>query len=40
MAKNEYLSDFKYFNPWITSNGLVSWIPEVRLHTRCVIRVY
>ena len=40
MGKNDYLNEFKFFNPWILSTGLVTWIPEVRLHTKCVIRVF
>lgn len=39
MGKNDYLNEFKYFNPWILHSGLVTWVPEVRLHTKCVIKV-
>ena len=39
MGKNDYLNEYSYFNPWILPNGLVTWIPEVRLHTKCVIKV-
>jgi hypothetical protein len=39
VGHNEYLKEFHYFNPWINSNGLVTWVPEVKLHTKCVIKV-
>ena len=39
MGHNDYLNEFKFFNPWIIYTGLVTWVPEVRLHTKCVIRV-
>jgi len=39
MGKNDYINEFKLFNPWIKSDGLVTWVPEVRLHTKCVIKV-
>ena len=39
MGKNDYINEFKLFNPWITSEGLVTWVPEIRLHTKCVIKV-
>lgn len=29
----------KYFNPWISHTGIITWVPEVRLHTRCLIKV-
>ena len=37
---NDYLNEFKLFNPWIFHSGLVTWVPEVRLHTKCVIKVF
>ena len=39
MGRNEYLTEFKYFNPWVSSNGQVTWVPEVRLYTRCFIKI-
>ena len=39
MGKNDYLNEFKYFNPWITHTGVITWVPEVRLHTKCLIKV-
>ena len=39
MGKNDYINEFKLFNPWISSEGLVTWVPEIRLHTKCLIKV-
>jgi hypothetical protein len=39
MGKNDYINEFKLFNPWISSEGIVTWVPEIRLHTKCVIKV-
>jgi len=39
VGQNEYLNEFKHFNPWISHTGLVTWVPEVRLYTKCVIKV-
>ena len=39
MGKNDYLKEFKLFNPWIIHTGEVTWVPETRLHTKCVIKV-
>ena len=39
VGKNDYLNEFKYFNPWITHTGVITWVPEVRLHTKCIIKV-
>lgn len=39
MGKNNYIKDFKQFSPWIINTGLVTWTPEVRLHTRCHVKV-
>ena len=39
VGKNDYLNEFKLFNPWILHTGVVTWVPEVRIHTKCVIRV-
>ena len=39
VGRNDYLNEFKYFNPWISHTGIITWVPEVRLHTRCVIKV-
>ena len=39
VGKNEYLKEFNYFNPWISSDGLITWVPEVRLHTKCFINI-
>jgi hypothetical protein len=39
VGKNEYLNEMKYFNPWISNTGLITWVPEVRIHTKCVIKV-
>jgi len=29
----------KYFNPWISHTGVITWVPEIRIHTRCLIKV-
>lgn len=29
----------KYFNPWIANTGTITWVPEIRLYTRCQIKV-
>jgi hypothetical protein len=39
VGKNDYINEFKYFNPWITHTGVITWVPEVRLHTKCLIKV-
>ena len=39
MGHNRYLVEFRMFNPWILHTGVVTWVPEVRLHTKCVIKV-
>ena len=39
VGQNDYLSEFRLFNPWILHTGYVTWVPEVRIHTKCVIRV-
>jgi len=39
VGKNDYLNEFKLFNQWILHTGVVTWVPEVRIHTKCVIRV-
>ena len=39
VGRNDYLNEFKYFNPWISYNGLITWVPEVRLHTKCEITI-
>ena len=36
---NEYLNEFKLFNPWVMSNGIVTWVPEVKLYTKCSIKI-
>jgi len=33
------LTKFKLFNPWVDYSGLVTWVPEVRIHTKCIIKV-
>ena len=37
VGKNEYLTEFQLFNPWISNTGSITWVPEVRLHTKCNI---
>ena len=39
VGKNDYLTEFKYFNPWIMHTGAITWVPEVRLHTKCSIAI-
>lgn len=39
VGRNEYLNEMKYFNPWISNTGLITWVPEIRLHSRCMIKV-
>lgn len=39
IGKNDYLNEFKLFSPWVNSYGLVTWVPEVRLNTKCSIKV-
>jgi hypothetical protein len=39
VGENEYLTQFKLFNPWVSYSGLVTWVPEVRIHTKCIIKV-
>ena len=39
VGQNDYLNEFKLFNPWINHYGLVTWVPEIRLHTKCSIKV-
>ena len=39
VGKNEYLTEFKHFNPWISHTGTVTWVPEVRLYTKCLLKV-
>jgi hypothetical protein len=39
VGKNDYLTEFKYFNPWILHTGAITWVPEVRLHTKCSIAI-
>jgi hypothetical protein len=39
VGKNDYLNEFKYFNPWISNNGLITWVPEVRLSTKCSMKI-
>jgi hypothetical protein len=36
---NDYLMEMKYFNPWISHTGVITWVPEMRLTTNCVIKV-
>ncbi len=26
VGKNEYLNEMKYFNPWISNTGLITWV--------------
>jgi hypothetical protein len=39
VGKNDYLTEFKYFNPWISYEGFITWVPEVKLYTRCIIKI-
>jgi nicotinic acetylcholine receptor, invertebrate len=39
VGKNEYLNEFKMFNPWIDKSGLITWVPEVRLFTKCSMQI-
>ena len=39
MGRNEYLKEMNYFNPWISNTGMITWVPEVRIHTKCTINV-
>ena len=29
----------KLFNPWISHTGLITWVPEIRIYTKCLIRI-
>jgi hypothetical protein len=31
--------EMKYFNPWISHTGTITWVPEIRIHTKCIIKV-
>ena len=33
------MKEFNLFNPWISYKGVITWVPEVRLNTKCVIDV-
>jgi hypothetical protein len=39
VGKNEYLMEMKYFNPWISNTGVITWVPEIRIHTKCIIKI-
>jgi nicotinic acetylcholine receptor, invertebrate len=39
VGRNDYLNEFKYFNPWVSNKGLITWVPEVRLNTRCSMNI-
>ena len=39
VGKNEYLAEYIYFNPWISYTGEITWVPEVRVHSKCEINV-
>ena len=39
IGKVDYLNEFKLFNPWVMSNGIVTWVPEVKLYTKCSIKI-
>lgn len=39
VGKNEYLTEYKHFNPWISHTGSITWVPEIRIHTKCLIKV-
>ena len=34
---NDYLTELKYFNPWIMHTGAITWVPEIRVHSKCNI---
>jgi hypothetical protein len=36
---NEYLMEMKLFNPWISHTGMITWVPEIRIHTKCFIKI-
>ena len=27
------------FNPWISNDGFVTWVPETKIYTKCVMKV-
>ena len=31
--------EMKYFNPWISHTGVITWVPEIRIHTKCIIKI-
>jgi hypothetical protein len=39
VGKNDYLTEFRFFNPWISYKGEITWVPEVKLFTRCIIKI-
>lgn len=39
VGKNSYLTEFKYFNPWVNYKGIITWVPEVKLYTSCIIKI-
>ena len=39
MAINDYLNEMKLFNAWISHTGLITWVPEIRINTKCVIKI-
>jgi nicotinic acetylcholine receptor, invertebrate len=39
VGQNEYLTQYKLFNPWVEYTGKVVWVPEVQIFTKCIIKV-
>ncbi len=31
VGRNEYLKEMNYFNPWIASNGFITWVKILKL---------
>jgi hypothetical protein len=29
VGKNDYLTEMKYFNPWISHTGLITWVNAI-----------
>ena len=29
----------RFFNPWIGNTGSITWVPEIRIHTKCIMKV-
>ena len=39
MGINDYLTESKHFNPWISHTGEVTWVPILNFNTFFLIKV-